>query len=109
MHNDIKILCAKGQWREAIDFVSRIEPGPERKKTKSLVFLGNTLLQTPIDGKEREVLLVKVIEALLRLGDIESPQVFLLALNRKILCAKFASVIERTIRLRQEDMVMSGP
>lgn len=94
--------------QEAIDFVSRIKPAPGSGKTEDLVFIGNVLLQNGNGREDRDRLLGKVIEGLLRLGDIENPSRFLGALSDSAAAQKFSRTMEDAMRLRQSSLVDNG-
>lgn len=101
MNNEIKSLCAERKWREAIEFVSRIKPGPESGKTKLLSIIGDDIVACLPEREERDELLISIIEGFLQLGDVEHPRAYLLALSRDSVRERFMVPIEESLRARQ--------
>lgn len=105
MHNEIKCFCKDHKWREAIEFVSRIEPEPRSGKTEALIILGSQIIANMPLGKKRDGYLFPIIEAFLQLGDTENPQSCLLALHSDAIREKFAGIIQDSLFLRHWDCV----
>ena len=109
MNYEIKSLCAERKWREAIELVSRIKPGPKSGKTRHLLTIGNEIIAHLPEGEERDEFLVLVIECLLQLGDIEHPRVYLLALSHNSVRERFVVPIEESLRARLWCLVDDSP
>ena len=108
MHYEIKSLCAKKKWHEAIDFVSRIPHAPASGKIEDLVAIGSMIISHLPEGKPRDGLLVSVIEILLQFGDIEHPRPFLLALSGNQLREKFLPTLKEALYRSQWGFVYSA-
>ncbi len=102
MNSEIKSLCSQRKWHEAIAFVSRIKPGPQSGKGEALIYIGNELMLALPESALRDPLLVRIVEGLLQLGDMEHSGRFVVALQSRIQQDKFAKSIEAAMRRRQD-------
>jgi len=102
-HSEVRRLCLDGKLREAIDFASRIKPGPRSGKKDDFIFIGEAVSRMPI-GSDRDILATKVIEGLLQLGDLEHSSPLVLLIKSGDLVDKFSRTIEAALRSRQDDL-----
>ncbi|OHA26457.1 MAG: hypothetical protein A3C06_02670 [Candidatus Taylorbacteria bacterium RIFCSPHIGHO2_02_FULL_46_13] len=101
MQYELKCLYKERKWREAIEFVLRMKLGPKSTKIEDLVAIGGGIIQNVPEGKQRDIFLVLIIEAFLRLDDIAQLKVYLLALDSDQEREKYADIIKESLLIRQ--------